>query len=415
MEMFILFIILLLFYFLSWLFSGFETGIISLDRFKLEQEAKNSKLKRSILDFYDNSDKTFGTTLIGNNIANVIIATVSTLIFYNSLKIESTLSTLITSFLVLIFCEILPKNLFRDYPNKFVTKFFNLINLFYMLLFPLVKLVGYLNNLLKRYLKINEDSSFMAFTKDDLAFILTQTFDEGALQKPQKEMLEDALEFTELKAKNVMTPRTDIVAIADSMTIDEIQKYAKQEGYTRYPVYHETLDEITGVLIIYDLLKSENHPKVTAKDLQRDVFFAPESMDVDILLKEMQNSKKSMAVLVDSYGGTSGIVTIEDILEEIVGNIDDEYDNEDIKDVEKINDFTWIVNGFVEVDDLIDEYNINLPQGDYETIAGLIIAYLARIPTQGAHLNVDDFKIEILEVTNRKIEKVKITKLTHHN
>ncbi|MCK9330020.1 MAG: hemolysin family protein [Candidatus Cloacimonetes bacterium] len=414
MEIFIYFLILIIFFFLSWIFSGFETGIISLDRFKLEQEAKKSKIKKNILHFYDNNDKTFGTTLIGNNIANVIIAAVSTLLFYELLGFDNTLASLITAFLVLIFCEILPKNLFRDFPDFFIAKFMPFIKLCYILFFPFVKIVTLMNNSLKKILKITDENTFMAFTKDDLAFIVTQTFNEGTIQKPQKEMLEDALEFSDLKAKNVMTPRTEIVAISDEMTIDEIQKYATLEGYTRYPVYHETLDEITGVLIIYDLLKSENKNLTIAKELQREIFFAPESMDVDDLLRELQNSKKSMAVLVDAYGGTSGIVTVEDILEEIVGNIDDEYDIEDIKDVEKINDNTWIANAYVEVDDLIDLYNIALPHGDYETIAGLIISHLAKIPIQGTILNVDNYKIEVIEVTNKKIEKVKITQITHN-
>ncbi len=415
METFVYLLILLVFFFLSWVFSGFETGIISLDRFKLEKEAKKNKLSKSILHFYDNSDKTFGTTLIGNNIANVIIAATSTILFYDLLKFDNTLSALFTAFLVLIFCEILPKNLFRDFPELFVSKFFPLIHFCYIILLPFVKVVTLINGFLKKLLKIDNQDSFVAFTKDDLAYILTQTFNDGAIQKPQKEMLEDALEFTDLKAKNVMTPRTEIVAISDDMTLDQIQKYANIEGYTRYPVYHDTLDEITGVLIIYDLLKSDNHSKITAKDLQREVFFAPESMDVDVLLKELQNSKKSMAVLVDSFGGTSGIVTVEDILEEIVGNIDDEYDIEDIKDVEKINDNTWIVNAYVEVDDLIDLHGIDLPEGDYETIAGLIISYIAKIPTQGTVLNVNEFKIEIIEVTNKKIEKVKITRVSQNH
>jgi len=399
-------IILLLFFFLAWVFNGFETGMISLDRFELEQEAKKNKTKKKILNFYDNSDKVFGTTLIGNNIANVIIAAISTYLFTEVFGMGNVVSTFLIAFLVLIFCEILSKNLFREYPNTFVVLFFPLVNSCYIIMKPVVKIVTFINIQMKRLFKI-EQNPFQAFTKDDLALIVEETFNEGNIQKPQKEMLEDALEFTELIAKNVMKPRTEIVAIPEDMTYDEIVKITREEGYTRYPVYHETLDEITGVLIVYDLLKP-SYATLTAKDMKRDMYFVPESMDVDVLLKEMQKHKKSIAIVVDAYGGTAGLVTMEDILEEIVGEIDDEYDVEEIKDVEKVDDKTWIVNAFVEVDTLNDNYGFELPDGDYETIAGLILAHLEQIPARGKKIKIDKYKLEILEVTNKKIKKVKI-------
>ena len=409
MEILLYILVLTIFLFLSAVFAGFETGMISLDRFKLEQEAKKSTLKKKIFHFYENSDKTFGTTLIGSNITNIIFAAVATSLFYHHIfGRESFYSTMIIAFFVLVFSDLLPKSMFRDFPNKLVDAFFPLINTFYILLKPLIKIVTYINNQMKKLYKIDEQNSYMAFTKDDLAFIVEQTYNEGNLLQPQKEMLEDALEFNELIAKNVMKPRTEIIAIPDDMSYTEIMKFVKIDGYTRYPVYNQTLDEITGVLIIYDLLKEKNLNR-TAKEMQRDIYFVPESMDVNVLLKEMQAQKKSIAIVVDAYGGTSGLVTIEDILEEIVGEIDDEYD-EELKDVVKVDDFTWIVNGFVEVDTLIDDYELDLPVGDYETIAGLVINTLARIPNQGQKMKINGYLFEMVEVTNKKIKKIKIIK-----
>ena len=406
MEIIFFIIVLLLFFFLAWVFNGFETGMISLDRFELEQEAKKNKTKKKILHFYENSDKVFGTTLIGNNIANVIIAAISTYLFTELFGMGNVLSTLLIAFLVLIFCEILSKNLFREFPNTFVVAFFPLVNSCYILMKPMIKIVTFINIQMKKLFKI-EQNPFQAFTKDDLALIVEETFNQGNIQKPQKEMLEDALEFTELIAKNVMTPRTDIVAIPEDLTYDEIVKITREEGYTRYPVYHETLDEITGVLIVYDLLKP-SYETLTAKDMKREMYFVPESMDVDVLLKEMQKNQKSIAIVVDAYGGTAGLVTMEDILEEIVGEIDDEYDVEEIKDVEKVDDNTWIVNAFVEVDTLNDNFDLELPDGDYETIAGLILSHLEQIPARGKKITIGKYKFEILEVTNKKIKKVRI-------
>jgi len=403
----ILVVVLFFFYFLAWVYNGFETGILSLDKLKLEQEAKKSKKAKRILDFYENIEKPLGTVLIGNNISNVIIVTISTFIFVEFLHFQNTYSTVIITISFLVFCMILPKSLFRDYPIALVYAFFPLVYLSYVILNPLVKVVSFINMQMKKIFKINANNPYMAFTKDDLEFILIKTFEEGEIEKPQKEMLEEALDFTDLIAKNIMIPRIDIIGIPDTMTYPEIIKFASLEGYTRYPVYHDTLDEITGVLIIYDLLKIKNH-NVTAKDIQREMFFVPESMDVNVLLTEMQSNKKSIAVVVDAFGGTSGIVTVEDILEEIVGEIEDEYDVEEIKDIQRIDAKTWIVNAFVKVDDLNKELNINMPEGEYETVAGLIINYLAKIPTKGMKIQIVNCKFEIIEVTNKKIKKVKI-------
>ena len=408
MLMIFLLIILLFFYFLAWVYNGFETGILSLDKLKLENEAKKSKKAKRILDFYENIEKPLGTVLIGNNISNVIIVTISTFIFVELLSFGNTYSTVLITITFLVFCMILPKSLFRDYPITLVYTFFPLVYISYIVLKPLVKIVSFINLQMKKIFKLGDNNPYMAFTKDDLEFILLKTFEEGEIEKPQKEMLEEALDFTNLIAKNIMVPRIEIIGIPDTMTYPEIIKFASVEGYTRYPVYHETLDEITGVLIIYDLLKIKNN-NITAKEIQREMFFVPGSMDVNVLLKEMQSNKKSIAVVVDAFGGTSGIVTIEDILEEIVGEIEDEYDVEEIKDIQKVGENTWIVNGFVKVVDLNEELNITMPEGEYETIAGLLINQLAKIPTKGMKIQINNCKFEIVEVTNKKVKKVKIT------
>jgi len=225
---------------------------------------------------------------------------------------------------------------------------------------------------------------------------------------PQLEMIEDALDLKDLEARNVMVPRTDIVAISHCASIAEIIEIAREEGFTRYPVYRNSIDDIIGVLIIYDMLKLENGEEKTAGDMVHEPFFAPENMDVDILLKEMQLQRKSMTIIVDSYGGTAGIVTMEDILEEIVGEIEDEYDDSEEQDVEQISPNTWIAMADVEIDHLADDHGIDLPDGDYETIAGLILDHLERIPHQGQFVTIEPYRIQVLQATDKKIVKVKI-------
>lgn len=407
-------LIIIIFFILSAFFSGMETGLISIDRMKMEQQAKKSKKKKQILSVLENPDKLFGTTLFGNNISLVIVTSLSILLINifnqqkNAFHISETAATLIIAGAILIFAEIIPKALYRENPNKLVTRGFPLLRIFSLILLPFVKFVSLLNSLLARMFKLSEKNGFHILTREDLSYMLAETKDDGVLHEDQRDMLEEALEFTELDAGNVMIHRTEIVALEKNTPIDEVISIAKEKGFTRFPVYDEDLDHITGILIIYDLIKKDNVGKMKASDFVREAFFAPETMDVDNLLAEMQANKNSMAIIVDSFGGTAGLVTIEDILEEIVGEIEDEYDTTAPMEVEKIGENHYIVQGFVEIDFLNDEYEMNLPEGDYETIAGIIINKLEKIPRQNTKLTINQWNIIILQVSDVKILKLEM-------
>jgi CBS domain containing-hemolysin-like protein len=404
--------IILIFFLLAAFFSGMETGLVSIDRLKLEKEAKEDKKKKHILHFLENPDQLFGTTLFGTNISIVVVSSLTVFLVHSlpfSNKNYQTLATIVLAGLILIFAEVIPKALFRDRPNKMVNKYFPLLIFFNILLKPFVKFVEILNRALAKLFKLPEQSGYHLLTKEDLSYMLKETEHDGSLEEDQRDMLEEALEFSELDAENVMIHRTEIVALHKDSPIKEIVEIAKKEGFTRFPVYDNNLDEIIGILIIYDLLKKKRNDKLKASDFVREAFFAPENMDVNVLLTEMQTKKKSMAIIVDSFGGTAGLITVEDILEEIVGEIEDEYDTT-IVEVQKIDENTFIVQGFVEIDFLNDDYDMQLPEGDYETIAGLIISELARIPNQGTKLNIGNWIVQVIQVTNRKIIKIKMTK-----
>jgi putative hemolysin len=406
-------LIVFIFFILSAFFSGIETGLISIDRLKMEQEAKKSKKKKQILHILENPDKLFGTTLFGTNISVVIITSLSILLINifnqkNTFHISEIAATLIIAGAILIFAEIIPKALFRENPNKLVVRGFLLLRFFSLILLPFVKFVSLFNSLLARLFKLSEKNGFHILTREDLSYMLAETKDDGILQEDQREMLEEALEFTELDAENVMIHRTEIVAFEKDTSIDEVISIAKEKGFTRFPVYDEDLDHIIGILIIYDLIKKNNLDKLNTSDFVREAFFAPETMDVDNLLAEMQANKNSMAIIVDSFGGTAGLVTIEDILEEIVGEIEDEYDTTAPMEVEKVGENHYQVQGFVEIDFLNDEYEMNLPEGDYETIAGLIIEKLEKIPRQNTKLTINKWNITILQVSDVKILKLEM-------
>lgn len=404
-------ILILIFFVLSGFFSGIETGLISIDRFLMEKKAKTDSKKKQILDFMNNPDRLFGTTLFGNNISVVIVSSLATYLFKEYAEyiefIPDNYLSIILAFLMLIFAELIPKAVYRENANMMVTKFFPVLRFFSLIFKPCVKFVAMLNQSMAKTFHLPSHPGYQDLTREDISLMLQETQNDESLHEDQREMLEDALEFTELKAENVMIHRTEIVAIEQDTSMDEVIELAREHGYTRFPVYKESLDEIIGILIIYELLKSKKQTKdLKAKDLIKKPFFAPETMDVSKLLGTMQSQKVSMVVIVDSWGGTAGIITIEDILEEIVGEIEDEYDTTS-QEVQVFADNTYIILGYVEIDYLNDEYSMNLPEGDYETLAGLIINILAKIPPKNTILFIGSWKIEILEVTNTKILKVK--------
>ena len=412
-QIVLILIVLLFFLVLCFFFAGLETGMLSIDQIKLEQEAKKSKSKAVLLQFVRQPDKFLGTTLIGNNIANVIIASLSTYLANRLFApvFDARYTSLVVGIVVLISGEMIPKTIFRDNAETLIPLFFPLLQFFYYLLKPLVMIVTLLNNFLRQLLKLEEGYQYDYLTKDDLSFLLSQTaIDET--NDHQIEMIEDALDFTELDARNVMVPRTDIVAIQDKTSLSEVANIARKEGFTRYPVYCNNIDDIIGILIIYDILKQDCSPDMTAGDIIHEPLFAPENTDLDVLLKEMQTKQRSMAIIVDSFGGTAGIVTMEDILEEIVGDIEDEYDtDEDENSVQQVGPKTWLVAADTEIDRLIDDYGIQLPEGDYETVAGLILDRLEKIPHQGQVVNVPPYTIQVLQATSKQIVKVKIHKI----
>ncbi|MCK9558316.1 MAG: hemolysin family protein [Candidatus Cloacimonetes bacterium] len=409
----LIFVVLLFFLVMSFFFSGLESGLISIDQIALEHSSRRSRRDASLLRFIRMPDKFLGTTLISNNVANAILSSLSTLFVaqMEGSALDPRFTSLVVGTIVLIFGEIVPKAVFRDHADRIVPRLYPLLIFFYYIFRPFVAIVSYINLALRKLLKLTENNQYDYLTKDDISFLLAESSEDGAMQ-PQLEMIEDALDLKELDARNVMVPRTDIVAIAENASIQEVIELARDEGFTRYPVYRNSIDDIIGVLIIYDILKKDIKDNVTAGEIVHEPYFAPENMDVDVLLKEMQSQRKSMAIIVDSYGGTAGIVTIEDILEEIVGEIEDEYDDDEIPDVEQISANTWIAMADVEIDRLADDYGIELPEGDYETIAGLILDHLEKIPNQGQFITVEPYRIQVLQATDKKIVKVKIHKQT---
>ncbi len=399
-------VIVAIFFIGSAFFSGIEIGLISIDKHRLKHEAAKHKSKKQLYDFVTNPDKVLGTTLIGTNIALIIVSSVFTAFIIKREIMSETLATLLLAGILLIFAEIIPKIIIRNSCNTSIPKMFFLIRFFAFLFHPLIWVLSKINNSFFKLFRIDKNSSTHLFTKDDLSYLLGEAEKDGHVKKDEHDLIEEVLDFRDLTVKNIMIPRTNIVGVKSDTPIKDVISLMKEVGFTRFPVYSVDIDHIDGMLIIHDLLEVEDL-SLPAEKFMRDAYFVPEIMKATTLLKKMQKNKTPIVVVVDEYGGTAGIISVEDLLEELVGEIEDEYDAQE-NDISKVDDTTFLVNGEVEIERLIEDYHIDLEEGDYETLAGMLIEKFERIPRYNEKLLIKNYEFTIKQVTAKKIEKVMI-------
>ncbi|HEX37720.1 MAG TPA: HlyC/CorC family transporter [Candidatus Cloacimonetes bacterium] len=399
-------IIVAIFFIGSAFFSGVEIGLISLDKHRLKHEAGKSQSKKQLYNFVTNPDKVLGTTLIGTNISLIIVSSVFTAFMIKREIMSETMATLLLSGVLLIFAEIIPKIIVRNSCNTSIPKMFFLIRFFAFLFHPLILVLSKINNSFFKLFRIDKKSGSHLFTKDDLSYLLEEAEKDGNVKKEEHDLIEEVLDFRDLTVKNIMIPRTNIVGVKSDTPISEVINLVKELGFTRFPVYSTDIDHIEGLLVIHDLLELDDLSQ-PAGNFIRNAYFVPEVMKATTLLKKIQQNKTPLAIVVDEYGGTAGIISVEDLLEELVGEIEDEYDAQE-NDINKIDDTTFLVDGEVEIERLIEDYNIELDEGDYETLAGMLIEKFERIPRYNEKCMIKNIEFTIKQVTARKIEKVMI-------
>lgn len=397
-------IIVAIFFIGSAFFSGAEIGLISLDRHKLKHQASKDKKKKHIYDFITNPDKVLGTTLIGTNISTVVVSSVFTAYIVKKGILSEAIATLILAGVLLVFAEITPKIILRSKAEYAIPKLFFIIRFFAFIFTPVIWVLSKINYGILKLLRIPRRKSTQIFTKEDLFYLLGEAEKNGKVRKDEHELIEEVLDFRDLTAKNIMIPRTNIIGIKTETPIKKVIELSRKEGFTRFPVYKNDIDHVQGILVIHDLLDVADISEPVGKYM-RSAYFVPEVMKATTLLKKMQKNKTPLAIIVDEYGGTAGIISVEDLLEELVGEIEDEYDAEE-KDIFKINENSYMINGEVEIERLIEDYNLDIEQGDYETLAGLLITKFERIPRYNEKCLIKNYEFTIKQVTAKKIEKV---------
>ena len=399
---------------LSGFFSGLEIAFLSANKLRIELKSQDGHRWAKILSNYMNMPSKFiATLLIGNNIALVIYGIVmgnllsELLIFPQQLAgLQFLLVTILSTIIVLVTAEFLPKALFRINPSGFLATLIYPFQIFYWLLWPVVQLIVAISRgtfwvLFKE--RFVEDSR--VFSKVDLNHFIASSYGDEENEIVDTEVLKNALEFNTVQVRNCMIPRTLVKAVDISASIEELAHLFQQTNHSKILIFKEDIDQIIGYVHQIELFKN---PK-TIQSILMPILITNESKNASELLNEMGNKRKSIALVVDEYGGTAGIVTVEDILEEIFGEIEDEHDV-DQKIEKELNKGLYLFSSILEIDHLNDVYKLDLPVGDYETLGGFIVSKYEKIPKRGEKLLIDGFEIEVVKANQTSLEQVKLKK-----
>ena len=394
---------------LSAFFSGAETVLISCNRLEVRHRAQEGdKAARLVRTFLEDPRRLLGTTLVGTNLSNVLASSAAALFGYHRAGTSGAgLATLISTLCILVFGEIIPKSLGRQFAGRLVYGVTNILRVFYVILYPLIIWASAAALVALRIVGIKQGFQSFLFTREELEGLIGEGERAGIVAPPQHEIITSVLEFGETTLEEVMMPRTDIVAVGKGTTVRDAIRVVQQSGHSRLPVYEDDLDEVEGIVHVFDLLAA---PDVNAAvdSLVRPITMVPESKKCDELLMELQRRREHMAVVLDEYGGTAGLVTVEDLVEELVGEIADEHEKTEVT-IRKVSEDTYYVDGTAEIEDLNERLGWNIPEGEYETIAGFVLERLGRIPVKGEVLSFGNLDFEISSSDGRRIGTIKVT------
>ena len=404
-----LFIILLCIV-LSAYFSATETAFSTFNKIRMKNLAEKGDKKASrALQLAENYDTLISTILIGNNIVNILGASLATLyvgkLMDNHPDLATTVSTIVMTLLVLTFGEICPKTVAKNIPEKFALFSTPFISLLVFIFKPLTVIFKGIQNGLGKLFKNEEDQGM---TEEELISIIEEAAEEGDLDEEESSLIKSAIEFNELDVGDVFTPRIDITAVRSDITKEALAEVFTESGYSRIPIYDEDLDNITGIVYYKDFFSTCVGTKVEISDIVKPVMYVTKTQKINDVLKDLQEKQLHMAVVTDEYGSTAGIVTLEDIVEEIVGEIWDEHD-EIIEEIKTVGDGEYIVSGMANLEKLCEELDLELDEEqDATTVNGWAMQILDRIPEEGDSFEEQGLTVRVLKMDGRRIEDLHI-------
>ena len=399
-------IIILLCIIMSGYFSATETAFSSLNRIRIKNMAdKGNKRAALVLKLSEDYDRLLSTILIGNNIVNIACASLSTLLFVRLLGEDAgaSVSTAVTTVIVLVFGEVSPKSIAKESPEKFSMFSAPILNFMAVLLTPLNFLFKQWKKVLSRFF---HSSASQGITEEELITIVEEARQDGGIDEQEGDLLRNALEYNELKAADILTPRIDVVGVNVCAGAEEIASVFTETGYSRLPVYQDSIDNIVGILYHKDFYNKIYGTGKGIKDVIRPALFITRHKKISQLLQELQASNHHIAVVIDEFGGTVGIVTLEDILEELVGEIWDEHD-EIIRSVEKLSDDEFLVLGNANVDKLLELLGYD-EETEAVTVNGWIMNELQKLPEKGDSFRFHEWQITVMEMEERRVKSARI-------
>lgn len=427
MDTFLSILLVLFFIFVNAFFSGTEMAVISLNDAKMRKLAEEGDKKaKRVMKFLDNPGNFLATIQVGVTLAGFLSSAFAANSFASKLallvdpaskypwmeSLWTVVITIVLSYFSLVLGELVPKRIAQNKPEKWAFGVANIVKFFGAVLKPFVWFLTKSTNLVLMMLKIDPNQTDKPVTEEEIRMMVDVGSESGNIEDTEKEMIENVFEFNDKEVSEIMTHRKRIISLPIEANYDEVMRIARDEKYTRIPIYKETIDDIVGILHIKDLIgimpPTEDKPFKLEK-LMREPLVVHETKKISSLFGEMKNCGMQMAVIVDEYGGTMGIATIEDILEELVGNITDEFDDETDECV-KLSNGDYIVRGDMTLSDLEDVIDTELTDDEYDTIAGLVISQLDRVPEEKEHpvVNYKNLRIKVLKVEENAISKLLI-------
>lgn len=402
-------LILIILLFLSGFFSSAETSLISVSKMKMRALAEEGNHRaQKVLDITEDSSKMLSAILIGNNLVNTFAASITATIAYSFGGYAVSIATFIITLLILIFGEITPKTIATQHNEGMALFYAGIISFLMTVLTPIIVVINFVSKIILKLFRIDMNKSTQRMTENELRTIVDVSHEEGVIETDEKEMINNVFDLGDAKAKEVMVPRIHVVFAEIGTSYEELIAIFRKEKFTRLPIYQGTTDNVVGTINMKDLLLYKDNMKdFKISKILRKPYFTYENQKVSDLLVEMRKTSINIAIVLDEYGETSGLITLEDILEEIVGEIHDEYDEHEEEYIRKIKDREYIIKGFVSLNDLNDELDLDLESEDFDSIGGLIIDKLNRLPQLHDRIVLEDGTIlEVHQLLKNRIEEV---------
>lgn len=406
-------ILLLILLILSGIFSASETALMSLNKIKLRKmEEDNVKNLKTLSRIMEDQSKLLSTILVANNIVNIGASSIATALLMNLVGASGVpIATFIMTVLILIFGEITPKSISSNNPEKMSLLVCKFISLMMTIFSPIVSVLDLFRKLIFKILRIDENNDQPLITEEELLTYVNVSHEEGVIEVEEKEIIHNVFAFGDLQAKQAMVNRMDIVAVEKSITYEELINVFEKEKFSRIPVYEENIDGIIGIINLKSIafLNESQKESFDVTQYMIEPFFTYEFKNVSELLEDLKKKKTHMAIVLDEYGGTSGLITVENLLEEIVGDISDEFDSEEL-DVVKINDTEYKVKGYTSLTDVNEIIGLDLESEEVDSLAGYIIEQTKGFPDQSEEIDINGVKFTIEDVEKNKINIIKVEK-----